>query len=421
MTGKRPVLFLASALLLACSCQKTPEPTQEVVRFSFWGSFIEWKLWEDLKARFEELHPDVELQLQYAPGEYGRKLRLQLISETACDIIMVDDEFLPTYGEAGHLLDLGSLIERDRVELALEDFLPTSLESFSYKGTQFGLPWDGFNTLCYYNKDLFDEAGLPYPSDDWTWQDFQRLAIALTRDLDGDGRIDQYGCNLGFGWLDVEALIWSWGGDILSPDRTRSVLNSPQNLEALTFLHDLKFKYHTMPQVGELSGMAREIQILTGRVAMIQAPAYILSTLRDVEAMSWDLAHMPTGPSGKASRVSWDGLAIYAKSQHVETAWAFIKLVLSPEGQRAIGKLQRAVPVRRSSAWDSFVDPKTPQQEEKFLEAMSYGRLTPITTHYTEMHLTYGSDLERLALGTASVEEVLRVLDQKTNEILNER
>jgi len=415
------VLLVCSALGVATGCTSRREGPEKktLVRFSFWGSFLELKLWEEMKALYEKRYPDVSLRLEYTPGEYLRKLRLQFISGTACDIIMVDDEFYPTYQESGNLEDLKEYIARDKDAFNFDDFWKTSLESFTYKKKQCALPWDGFSTLMFYNCDLFDKAGVPYPNDDWTWEDFKRLAIQLTKDFDNDGRIDQFGCNVVFSWLGLESVVWSFGGQILTPDKKRFAMNSRKTIAALQYIYDLKYKYHTMPQAGELSGMMGEIQLLTGRVAMLPGGAFAVSTMRGVEAMRWDVAHMPTGPAGKSTRVSWDGLAIYSRSKHKEKAWQFIKLVLSDEGQRLIGSLQRAVPVRKSAAYATFVNPQTPQKEEKFLEAMEYGRLTPITVKYAEMDIVMRNELDKLSLGVTDPATMVRTLEPQINRILS--
>jgi len=413
-----PILLL---LLCAQCARKEAHQGKTRIRFSFWGSFVELQLWERMKELHEKRHPDVVVDLQYSPGEYHRKLRLQFISKTACDVIMVDDEFFPTYCAANHLFDLEPFIREQNDRLRLDDFLPTSIESFTYNGTRYAMPWDGFSMLVFYNKDLFDREGLPYPEDEWTWEQFRELSRALTKDLDGDGRTDQFGCNLGFDWLSVEPLIWSYGGRILTEDRSRCAMNSPETIAALQFIYDLKFEDKVMPGTGELSGMATEIQILTGRIAMLQAAAYILNNMRDVEAMRWDIVHMPSGPAGKATRVSWDGLAVYANSDHPREAWRFIETVLSDEGQELVGSLQRAMPVRRSAVLAHYVTEDTPQEEKKFLEAMEYGRPTPITEAYGEMQIVMANELERLSLGNTTPRETVEALQRKVDEILAEK
>jgi ABC-type glycerol-3-phosphate transport system substrate-binding protein len=145
-----------------------------------------------------------------------------------------------------------------------------------------------------------------------------------------------------------------------------------------------------------------------------------MTIMRGVEGMRWDIVHMPTGPAGKATRVSWDGLAIYSGSQHKEAAWRFIKTVLSNEGQRTVGSLHRALPVRRWAVLESYIDPETPQQEEKYLEAMEYGRATPITVKYNEMLIAMQAPMEKLSLGKTDVVTTMRDLEPRINAILAE-
>ena len=360
---------------------------RSVVRFSFWGNFKDLEFFKTIKANFEAENPDITINLEYITGDYGRKLPLLLVSNTAADIILMDDETYPSYAVRGYLEDLAPYIERDRAEIGLDDFLPTSLESFNYRGFQGGIPWDGLSVLIFYNKDLFDEVGIPYPREDWTWAEFRDIARRLTKDLDGDGRPDQFGSNLSYGFLGAEPLIWSFGGEILDKDRTHCALNSPEGLEAIQFLYDMKYKDHSIAWTGEMEGLLTEVQLLTGRVAMTLAGTYLMVTLESTKGgMRWDVANIPYGPRGERyTRVSWDGISINARTRYKAEAWRFIKFLLNESSQRIIGETGRGMPVRRQYVIKYYVKQDVPYHKALALEATSYGKCTPMTAKYNEL------------------------------------
>ncbi|MCX5757124.1 MAG: sugar ABC transporter substrate-binding protein, partial [Candidatus Hydrogenedentes bacterium] len=320
-------MFVLLASLSAVAA--APEPT--VVRFSFWGNFMDLEFFRQVAAKFEAVNPDVKLKLEYITGDYGRKLPLLLVSNTAADIILMDDENYPAYAARGYLEDLAPYIARDSEALRINEFLPTSKESFNFRGFQGGLPWDGLSVIIFYNKDMFDREGEPYPADDWTWDDFRAISKRLTKDLDGDGRPDQFGTNFGYGFLGFEPILWSFGGDVLTADKTRGAFNTPGGRESIQFVYDMKYKDHSIAWTGEMEGLGSEVQLLTGRVGMTLAGTYMMITLDSVKGgMRWDVAHIPRGPHGdRYTRVSWDGISINARTPYKEQAWRFIRFLLS--------------------------------------------------------------------------------------------
>ena len=431
------------ALSVSCFAQVPDEAV--TVSFCYWGSFKENELWRQICEDFERNHPNVTIKRLWYVGEYMRKIQLDLINHKAADIILMDDELLPGFIVRGYVQDLAPYIERgsDPMERALAaewahtnaapsardpDFepqlLPTSLESFNYRGFQGGLPWDGNATLIFYNKDLFDQENIPYPDNDWTWDDFRRIARELTRDLDNDGYPDQFGNNFLFSFLDFENVLWSFGGDVLNPERTRSLLNSPRALEAARFIHAMRYEDRSVAWTGEMQGMLSEVQLLTGRVGMVLSSSYLIGALNQVQdAMRWGIVHLPKGPGGdRYSRVTWDGISLNAhiSPEKKEVGWAFIKHLLSDEAQERVAKTQRGFPVWKHME-GAYVNPQTPVREETAVEATQHGRLTPITPRYQEIKLT--ADNVFFGLNTAEVtgitpEEALRELDIRVNAVL---
>src|SRR5258708_37988398 len=135
-----------------------------------------------------------------------------------------------------------------------------------------------------YNKNLSDRAGLPYPTDDWTWDDFSRIARLLTRDTDGDGQIDQWGTYYDrrvFLWL---PWIWSGGGDVLCPDgkSASGCLDSPTSIAALRWYTGCVTRDSIVPRAFNLRRTLGDNRRLfsSGRVAMLTAGHFWIPNLR---------------------------------------------------------------------------------------------------------------------------------------------
>ncbi len=372
------MVFLAHILL--CGCGQGIPMDKEVLRYSFWGGYLELSIWEELKRTFEEKNPDVYVKLEYAPGsDKPGALVSRMLAGSAADCMMIDDDGLPWLASKRYIEPLNDRIERDAEELRISEIFPVALETAQYEGTYWVLPWDGFCELIYANLDLFEQAGIPEPTKDWTWDDFARIAKQLTRDTNGDGILDQYGTFLMMNILHNQKVLWAFGAEWMDPGRTRITIGSPQAVQALEFYADIFYRKRCVAFAADLS-MVEEVMLFTNRVGMVACPAYVMLNLRQLTGKKWDVFHVPRGPAGRAARVSFDCIGIYSKTtpEKKELAWRWIKHVLSSESQRVVGRSGRAMPVRPADVLASFVRDDTPQHEERFLEAMlEYGRTTP--------------------------------------------
>ena len=440
MSVAKTLPFLLIVLLASgFAFPQAPQEGPTEIRFSYWASHKDNDMYRQICENFEAQNPDVVVKREWYVGDYGRKLPLALISETACDVILMDDEIFPTYFVRGYLEDLTPYIKRDAEELRLDEFLPTSLESFNYQGHQGGMPWDGNAVMIFYNKDLFDDPNrdgdtsdaIPYPERDWTWDDFREIAKKLTQDFDGDTYNDQFGTNMGFGFLGFEPILWCFGGRVLNEDHTKCALQEPKAIEAAQFIYDMKYVDLSIAWTGEMEGFNTEVQLLTGRVGMVPAASYMFPALNRVQdAMRWGVAHMPIGPYGdRYTRVTWDGISIYSKTtpEKKEAAWRFIKYFLSTENQRLIATTQRGLPVRRPVVESHYIDPDTPADEQLALDACDYARLTPITPRYLELRDAMASEFDRLNTADApggdmanwiKPAEALAAMEPKVNKVL---
>ncbi len=419
---------------------------EEVLRFTYWANYLENQFVVRVCEGFERENPGVKIKREWCVGDYGRKLQLLFITGKAGDVIMMDDEYFPTYGVRGYLEDLRPYImrESDDLERGLADelryidlpedqrpkggprvYFPTALESFNYLGFQGGVPWDGNIGMMFYNKDLFDREGVPYPNNDWTWEDFRAICKHFNKDLDGDGVYDQFGTNMGIDMMALEPIVWSYGGDMLNAKRTRCALQEPAGRAACQLVFDMKMVDKSMPWTGQLSGFMLEVQLLTGCIAVVPAMSYIIPELNRVrDGMRWGTALMPRGPTGlRYSRATWDGISIYshASPEKKELAWRFVKYWLSDKSQALLGDMQRGIPIRRAIAEQHYVQAGTPADESLVIDAMQYARLTPITPRYQELHMAFNDDLSRLVFADvsgATPDTVIPALVPKVNQVL---
>jgi multiple sugar transport system substrate-binding protein len=224
-----------------------------------------------------------------------------------------------------------------------------------------------------------------------------QTAADLTFDEDGDGRLDQFGFALP-SWIYSLPFFWAYGTNVLDETRTRWAMVGPEAEQAWRFYQDLRFRYHVSPLPVEQAEMNTDTALFTGRVAMCVNGPWMLpfleaTTLRD----DYTILHMPRGPAGRATRVTWDALCIYDRigPKRRQMAWKFVQFVCGPAGQEIVARYQRSVPALKSGA-EQFRRYDDGSGSSKFVEALAYARMQPISPYWNEMDRTISRHMSDL-------------------------
>ena len=267
------------------------------------------------------------------------------------------------------LLNLQPYVDRD---IKINDYYQEVVENLKYKGNIYALPL-GFNVhVLYYNTELFDEAGVSYPDESWTWKELLEAAKRLTKDKNNDGRIDQFG----FIPFNAESLIKQNGGDILNKEGTECIINSIEAIEALEFLHDLIYKYRVSPTPAESLSQSTIHLFQMKRLVMFIGGRWVGCEFRKVKSLRWAIAPVPAGKAGRAVPLSIDSMAIVSQSRHPEEAWEFIKYFAGPKAQRII-KTQKPEDISaiKEISIETLLKNYPSENNNVFLDALSYAFL----------------------------------------------
>jgi len=382
---------------------------------------------EMLKKRFEEVNPDLYLNIIRTSVE--RKVDAMIAGRVAPDILYIKFDEVAYHFKGETMLDLMPFISNDE-ELNLDDYYPQMLKPFTRSGRLYTLPCFYTPFIVYYNKDLFDKYGVPYPPTDgnWDWNDYRERAIKLTHDTDGDGKIDEFG--LYFAWWQhgVETFIRQNGGSILSEDGQKLVMGDPRTVEALQFLYDLKFKDKVAPSVMTAPGQNPTRLFRQGKVAMY-GPWGVFSVpdFRKIKNFDWDVAPLPKGPNGKRAGVVFPyAYAISTQSKHPEEAYRLIRFLTAGEGAEILAKFSLFIPCRRSIAEsDLFKDPTTkPENDDALLDDVTKGYAylpASATTRWKDVYYEINKEFNNLLNDARHTpEQSCRIIDNIGNRILAE-
>ncbi len=382
---------------------------------------------EMLKKRFEELNTDLYLNVIRTSVE--RKADAMVAGQVAPDILYIKFDEVPYHFEGETMLDLTPLISKDE-GLNLDDYYPQMLEPFMRDGRLYALPCFYTPFIVYYNKDLFDKYGVPYPPADgnWDWNDYRDRAIRLTHDTDGDGRTDEFGVYFAWWQHGVEAFIRQNGGRILSEDAQKLVMSDPGTVEALRFLYDLKFKDKVAPSVLTAPGQNPTRLFRQGKVGMY-GPWGVFSVpdFRKIKRFDWDVAPLPKGPTGiRAGIVFPYAYAISTQSKHPQEAYRLVRFLTAGEGAKILARFSLFIPCRKSIAESAlFKDPTTkPDNDDAILDDVTEGYAclpASATTRWTDVYYEINKELNNLLNdGRHTPEQSCQIIDDVGNRILAE-
>jgi len=319
--------------------------------------------------------------------------------------------------------DITPYIKRDFNEMRFDDFIPELIGDCAYGGKTYMLPHFYNIALLYYNANIFEEAGVEPPHDDWTWDEYVQAAGKLAK-FDENGRQVRWGTNLVWGWWEEWlTYVYMCGGDMFTDNWDRCLLDTPEAVQALTYYRDLVLKHKVAPARRELV-----MQPFLNQSVVMEWGGHTMNWigLRSHAKFRWDVALLPGGPKTRrgGERVSAT-YCLYKHSQHKEEAWKLMKCLTSAESGEEWCKVG-LTPVRTSVANNVFLkrnaDGKydlAPQHREKALEAIKYGVNQPIMPAFGEIVLNfYQPMIDRMMLDEMTPEDVARKGTAKTNKFL---
>ena len=302
---------------------------------------------QQIIAEFEAANPDILVQLEAVSGnDYYTRLLTQIAAGDAPDIMQIGDDAVPMFVSKGGFLPLDDFISGS-YPLDTSIYLPGTLSPGQYQGVQYFLPKDFSPLAVYYNKKIFDENNLPYPTDDWTCEEFLATAQALTKDVDGDGVTDVWGVQLPANWTSgFEYWVAAAGGRLISEDGTSYVgyMDSPETIQAVQFFADLYNTYKVAPPPADFNLWAGgNPEFDSGKAAMRLFGRWPQTGLLSNPNVDLGTVEVPACPN-KANVLFWAGFGIFSGSENPEAAWRFLKYYVGAEGSE-VWKLHAIPPV----------------------------------------------------------------------------
>ncbi len=349
-------------------------------------------------------NPDTTVQLNLVP-DYDTKLQTALAGGSPPDVFYVDSFKLPDLVAANALAPIGDQLTNP------DDFYPSMRNAFTVDGSFYCPPKD-FSTLgLQYNKDLFDAAGVDYPTVDWTWDDMRAAAEKLTNKDAG-----VYGLVLSPDFARLIAFIYQAGGTITNADFTQMTLDSDTAKQATDYYVGLVTDGFAAQPADLDSGWPGEA-FGKGRAAMAIEGNWIVPFLKDqFPDVNYGIVELPAGPAGKATMAFTVCYAVPANGKNNEAAVKLVDYLTGADGMKAWTDLGLAMPTRASLA-DGWLA-QYPDLEP-LLKGADYAQKWQFRPGFQDVLDTINSGLQEAFTGNKLPEAVLQDAQDVGQQVLS--
>lgn len=292
-------LIVALALGLTAQAPSVAAQSKVTVTMSTWAGAGESAELQQILDKINAANSDFEIVHTPIPSDYYTQIKTQLAGNTAADLLWIDQDNMALAAE-GVFMPLTDCLKDAPAASAgdVKDYYPDIIGTAIQDGTVYGLPWIAQPVVTFYNKKLFDDAKLAYPTADWTWDDFLATAKSLTKDNDGDGKADQWGF-IANGWPPPHIFMWQAGGEVISPDLKTSPIDSAEVLEGVNFYLQLAYNPEVSPSREVIAEQGFGELFKAGKIGMFMGGA--ADDLDRVEGLPVGVVSVPRHPKTKSN------------------------------------------------------------------------------------------------------------------------
>ena len=377
--------------------------------------------------RFETEHPGVKIH--YYSGvrkdDYSEWFSRKLLAGKEPDVFMVLGTDFNQFSSMGVMKNLEPLMEKDP-DFDEENYFSSSLRSGQYGEVQYALPYETVPTLMFVNKTLLAKEGIAMPNPDWNWDTMYNICRKTTKDLDGDGVLDQFGC-YNFGWMDA---VYSNGGEIFEADGKESNFTDEKVVESIQFVRRLNDLYQGQ-KVTQEDFNAGNVVFMPLTFAEYRTYKTYPYKIKRYANFQWDCITMPAGyQGGNLSQVDSLLIGISAHTKHEQLAWEFLKLLTYDEKiQTEIFRSSQGASVLKkvteSKEMESIVQEDMEESDTVISGSLlgriiEEGQIEPQFKRYEQALALADSEIGQILENDETIDSSLKILQRTVNSYLQQ-
>lgn len=378
-------------------------------------------------ARFEEEHPGVKIHYYsgISKDDYSEWFSRKLLAGKEPDVFMVLGTDFNQFSSMGVMKNLEPLMEKDP-DFDTEKYFSSAFRSGQYGEVQYALPYETVPTLMFVNKTLLAKEGIAMPNPDWNWDTMYSICQKTTRDLDGDGMPDQFGC-YNFGWKDA---VYSNGGEIFEADGKESNFTDERVTEAIQFTKRL-YDLTQGKKVTQEDFNAGNVVFMPLTFAEYRTYKTYPYKIKRYTNFQWDCITMPAGyQGGNLSQVDTLLMGISSHTKHEQLAWEFLKLLTYDEDvQTEIFRNSQGASVLKSVTESKEMESIVQEDMEETDTVISGsllgriiedGRIEPQFKRYEQALALADSEIGQILENDETIDSSLKILQRTVNSYLRQ-
>ena len=402
------VIAVAALALSGCSADSADESGPVTITYTnFISNDGNEENLQTIVDAFEKENPDITVEITTLPyADYGTALQTDLAAGTVSDVFDIEYANYAQYQANGVLAELP--VENP------EAYRQSLLEAYQTDGTQYALPSSFSTVVLYYNADLFDAAGLDYPTSDWTWSDEQAAAEKLT-----DAAAGVWGDHQPVSFYEFYKTLAQNGGEFLDDSGTKVAFNSPEGVEAAQWL--VGKSGTVMPTIEQGQGTPDFDTNLfkDGKLAMLHTGIWVFGAVADVP-FGWDIAVEP-GNTEQASAVFSNAVGVSSASEHTEAAAKFAEFLTSSDVmvQTRLDSGWELPPISDEAQLATYLEQGDPANRQAVFDSLDGIALPPVVAEgQQEMQDIMTEELVEAQAGRKTVEEALSSAEERINAVI---
>ena len=394
-----------------------------VIKFAYWeGSPSDTAAWKAVLDQFRKDHPEIELVAEAYPSKTFRdQLDTMIAGNEWPDVMRYTYQRLGKFKEADVMLDLTGKISQE----TLDDLIPAYKEALTYDGKLVGLPHHTDTIAIFYNKQMFEAAGIRIPqnaADGWSLEEMTEISRKLKAENDLDTAFSGIWEN-GNGYRFLP-LVYMNGGKILSDDGTRLAINSPETLEILTMLGDWTSE-GLMPKASFQQDAQTNMMFSAQKTAFVFAGSWHTTFMDENFKDGWGVTYMPQVNGKTTSDLGGNGLFAYKETKYPNACAIFIDYIVAKDNMKLFCEEGNFIPVSQSLIAEGLEFKSFPDEMKIFLEIAA--TVDPkmaqdeTSSRFQQLNVIWCEQTEGLIVnGSVSPEDTMKNLEVKMQEALDE-
>ena len=404
-------------LLAACSgdegsSEKNAESGENVeLTIGMWDE-AQAKAYEPVIEEFQKQNPNIKVTLQPTPWEqYWTKLDTAASSSVLPDVFWMNGPNFQKYASNGILLPLNDYIENGEIDLS--NYPPELVDLYTLEDESYGIPKDFDTVGLFYNKELFDKAGVEYPDDTWDWTTLVETAKKLTDAENGTFGMVSF-LNNQAGYYNT---IYQAGGHILSEDQQDIGYDDAATIEGMKFWTDLIHESKVSPTLAQMTDTAPRQFFESGKAAMMYDGSWMASVFNEALPDKVGVAVLPEGKE-RATIIHGTSHAIATNTKHPDEAWKLVEFLGSEEASLMFSESGSFIPAFNGTQ-DAWVEKLPDMNLQAFIEMLDYAVAYPANDNTPEWQAMESEILPKAWTGEQSTEDTLNELDEEIEKILD--